>query len=170
MLTRGGICVPPTVTYLPYCVSGSTLTAVGRSQLLARWPGTLCRVSSGIQRASQTVLGVYLKRTCSRVTSASSALGVLNHYALYKSTHSLTPRGYATVRESQKCGGWRACILRHWSSMSCSSSRLASHSLVSSSNGLMKLEPFMVCVRTMWSSSSSWISSTAAKMNVPLSR
>jgi len=36
MLTRGGICVPSTVTYLPYRVSGSTLTAVGRSQLLAR--------------------------------------------------------------------------------------------------------------------------------------
>ena len=33
---------------------------------------------------------VYLKRACSRVTSASSALGVLNDYALYKSTHSLT--------------------------------------------------------------------------------
>jgi len=31
-----------------------------------------------------------LKRTCSRVTSASSASGVLNGYALYKSTHSLT--------------------------------------------------------------------------------
>ena len=35
VLTRGGICVPPTVTYLPYRVSGSTLTAVGHSQLLA---------------------------------------------------------------------------------------------------------------------------------------
>jgi len=32
---------------------------------------------TGIQRAAQTVLGVCLKRTCSRVTSASSALGVL---------------------------------------------------------------------------------------------
>ena len=31
-----------------------------------------------------------LKRTCSRVTSASRALGVINDYALYKSTHSLT--------------------------------------------------------------------------------
>ena len=40
--------------------------------------------------SSTNVLGVYLKRTCSRVTSASSALGVLNDYALYKSTHSLT--------------------------------------------------------------------------------
>ena len=33
---------------------------------------------------------IYLKHTRSRVTSASSALGVLNDYALYKSTHSLT--------------------------------------------------------------------------------
>ena len=90
VLTSGGIYVPPTVTYLPYCVSGSTLTAVGRSQLLARWPGTHSRILSGIQQAAQPVLGVYLKRTCSRVTSASSALGVLNDYALYKSTHSLT--------------------------------------------------------------------------------
>ena len=32
-----------------------------------------------------------LKTYFSRVTSASSALGVLNDYALYKSTHSLTP-------------------------------------------------------------------------------
>jgi len=90
VLTRAGICVPPTVTYLPYRVSGSTLTAVGSSQLLARWPGTHSRILSGIQRAAQTVLGVSLKRTCSRDTSASSALGVLNDYALYKSTHAHT--------------------------------------------------------------------------------
>ena len=69
---------------------GSTFTAFGRSRLLARWPGTLSRILSGIQRAAQTVLGVCLKRTCSRVTSASSALGVLNDYAL--STYSLTPQ------------------------------------------------------------------------------
>jgi len=41
--------------------------------------------------SSTDCLGVYLKRTCSRVTSASSALGFLNDYALYKSTHSLGP-------------------------------------------------------------------------------
>jgi len=70
---------------MPYRVSGSTLTAVGRSQLLARWPGTHSRILSGIPRAAQTVLGVYLKRT-----RASDALGVLNAYALYKYTHSLT--------------------------------------------------------------------------------
>jgi len=73
-----------------YDVSRLTLTAVGRSQLLARWPGTHSRIVSGIQRAAQTVLVVYLKRICSRITSASSALGVLSDYALYKSTHSLT--------------------------------------------------------------------------------
>ena len=39
--------------------------------------------------SSTDVLGVHLKRTCSCVTSASSALGVLNDYALYKSTHTL---------------------------------------------------------------------------------
>ena len=56
VLTRAGICVPPTVTYLPYRVSRSTLTAVARSQLLARWPGTHSRIlSNGIQRAAQTV-------------------------------------------------------------------------------------------------------------------
>ena len=90
LLTRAGICVPPTVTYLPYRVSGSTLTDVGRSQLLAQWPGTLFRILSGISRAAQTVLGVYVKRTCSRNTSASSALGVLTimHYTNYALTHS----------------------------------------------------------------------------------
>ena len=93
ILIKTQICeaaVPPTITYLPYRVSGSTLTAVGRSQLLARWPGTQSRILSAIQRAAQTVLGVHLKRICSRITSASSALGILNYYALYKSTHSLT--------------------------------------------------------------------------------
>jgi len=56
---------------------------------LARWPGTHFRILYRIQRAAQTVLGVYLIRTCSRVTTASSALAVLNDYALYRSTHSL---------------------------------------------------------------------------------
>jgi len=49
------------------------------------------------RHCGQTVLGVYLKRTCSRVTSAPSALGVLNDYALYKSTHSLTLTHSASV-------------------------------------------------------------------------
>ena len=91
MGVRAGICVPPTVTYLPYRVSRSTLTAVGHSHLLARWPGTHSRILPGIQRAAQTVLGVYLKRTCSRVISASSALGVLTIMRyINPRTHSLT--------------------------------------------------------------------------------
>jgi len=60
--------------------------------LLLRWPGTHSRILSGIQRAAQTVLGIYLKRTM-RYTSAS---GVLNDYAPYTNPrihsiiHSLT--------------------------------------------------------------------------------
>jgi len=82
-------------------VSGSTLTVVGRSRLLARRPGTHSRILSGMQRAAQTflymnlylpkILGVYLKRTCSRVTTASSALGfsTIMRYTNPR-THSLT--------------------------------------------------------------------------------
>jgi len=66
---------------------------------------------AGIQRLAQTVLSVYLKRTCSRVTSASSAIGVLNVYALYKSTHSLTHQALhlsVTSRQgSRQFGTWR---------------------------------------------------------------
>ena len=86
--------------YLPYRISGSTLAAAGRSQLLARWPGTLSRILSGIQRTARTVFGVHLKRTYSRDTSASSALGVLNDNPLYKSTHSFTHSHVITKRPS----------------------------------------------------------------------
>ena len=73
------------------CVSGSTLKAVGRSQLLAGWPGTHSRILS--------VLGIYLKHTCSCDTSSSSELGVFNDYvlsaiyihAMHSLTLSLTP-------------------------------------------------------------------------------
>ena len=91
-VSNADVCIPPTVAYLPCRVSGSTLSAVGRSQLLARMPmpRALSLTLSGIPLTAQTVLGVYLKCTCSRDTSASSALGVLNDNALYKNprTHS----------------------------------------------------------------------------------
>ena len=55
---------------------------------------------SGIQRAAQTVLGVYLKRTCSRVPSAPSALAVLNDYAdIQIQIHSLTHLNSPTASE-----------------------------------------------------------------------
>ena len=102
VLTRAGICVPPTVTYLPYRVSRSTLTAVGRSQLLVRWPGTHSRILSGIPRAAQTVLGVYLKRLVRAIvpTSASNALWVLTimRYANPR-THSLMLRSGGQTAE-----------------------------------------------------------------------
>jgi len=88
VLTRGGICLPSPTCRIPRF--RLNVTAVGLSQLLARWPGTNSRIISGIQRAALTILGVYLKRTCSRVTSASSVLEVLNDNALYKSTRSVT--------------------------------------------------------------------------------
>ena len=70
--------------------NGTSINTYGRRAFSVAGPMAWNSLPSGIQRAAQTVLGVYLKRTCSRVTSASSALGVLNDYALYKSTHSLT--------------------------------------------------------------------------------
>jgi len=60
--------------YLPYRVSGSTLRPSG---VLSCWPGTLSRTLSRIQRAAQIVLGVCLKRTCSR----DRIIGLLVHPA-----------------------------------------------------------------------------------------
>jgi len=60
--------------------------AVGLFQLQAGWPGTLSlsRILPGIQRAAQTVSGVYLNVFVRAVgtTNAPSALWVLNDYAL----------------------------------------------------------------------------------------
>ena len=69
--------------------------AVWRSQLLSRWRGTHSRILSGIPRAAQTVLGVYLKRTRSRDSAHSCIQRIMgsNDNALCQSTHSLA---YAT--------------------------------------------------------------------------
>jgi len=65
--------------------------------LLVAW-NSLLDFIYGIPRAAQTILGVYLKRTCSRVTiSASSALGVHDDNALHKSTHALTHSHFHVV-------------------------------------------------------------------------
>jgi len=54
VLTRGGgICVPPTVTYLPYRVSGSTLTAV-----LSCWPDGL-ELTPGFYPGSNEQRGLF---------------------------------------------------------------------------------------------------------------
>jgi len=84
-------------------VSGSTFTVAVRFQLLARWPETLYQILSGIPRAAHTVLGVYLERTCSRDTSAFSALGVLNDNALHKSTYSVTIESMSRKLSFPKC-------------------------------------------------------------------
>ena len=98
VLTRGGVCVPPTVTYLPYRVSRSTLTAVGRSQLLARWPGTHSRILSVIQRAAQTVLQASAKSVllCTESITASQRLCAVP-------MHALTPPPTPTCRPGMCC-------------------------------------------------------------------
>ena len=75
--TLGSTCVPPTVNYLQYLATGSTLTAVGSFQLPAPKSGTLSWISSGTRPSVQTASDVCLKRTCSHDTSAFSALEVL---------------------------------------------------------------------------------------------
>ena len=93
---------PPEIVYRQ--PSPTCRTAFPAQHLrLSCWPDGLELTPGfypGIQRAAQSVLGVYLKRTCSRDTSASSALRVLNDYTLYKSTHSLTHSpSYRPVRK-----------------------------------------------------------------------
>ena len=74
------------------------LNTYGRRAFSVAGPMAWNSLSDFIQRdptSSTDCLGVYLERSCSRVTSASSALAVLNDYAdnaPYKSTHSLTHR------------------------------------------------------------------------------
>ena len=76
---RRSVCAASSVDTSSSTARRRTATSAARSGTSSR----TCRILSGIQREAQTVLGVYLKCTCSRVTSASSALGVLNDYALY---------------------------------------------------------------------------------------
>jgi len=95
------------------------------SGVLSCWPDGLELTPgfypSGIQRAAQTVLGVCLKRTCSRVTRASSALGVLTDMRYTNPrTHSLQGHGtdrrtdaqIAALRNASVMGGSRPCTTR----------------------------------------------------------
>jgi len=59
--------------------------------ILGCWPDGLelaARFYLGFNKQHRLFLGVYLKRTYSHDISASSALGILNDYALYN--HALT--------------------------------------------------------------------------------
>ena len=89
-LTRGGICVPPTVTYLPVGLPRFRLNTYGRRSFSVAGPMAWNSLPDFIRDPTSST--DCLKRTCSRDTSSSSALGVLNDYALYKSTHSLTKK------------------------------------------------------------------------------
>ena len=70
--------VPPTVNYLQYLVTGSTLTAVGLFQLPAPQSGTLSQTLSKTRPPVQTVSDVCLKCICSLDSNIFSALEVLD--------------------------------------------------------------------------------------------
>jgi len=70
VLTLGDSCVPATVNFLQYHVTGSILTAAGPFQWPAPQSGTLSRILSGTRPSVQTVSDVCLRRTCLLDTSA----------------------------------------------------------------------------------------------------
>ena len=80
-------CVPPTVTY----TWGTAFPAqhLRPSDVLSCWPDGL-ELTPGFYSGSNEQHRLFRRLLKTRVTSASSALGVLNEYAPYKSTHSLT--------------------------------------------------------------------------------
>jgi len=80
VLTRGGICVPPTVTYI-LAVPRFRLNTYGRRAFSVAGPMAWNSLPDFTRDPASST-------DCLRVTSASNALGVLNDYALYKSTHS----------------------------------------------------------------------------------
>ena len=76
----------------PTCRTAFPAQHLRPSGVLSCWPDDL-ELTPGFIRdptSSTDCFRRLLKRTCWRVTSASSALAVLDDYALYKSTHSLT--------------------------------------------------------------------------------
>jgi len=81
--TLGSICVPPTVNYLQYLATGSTLTAVGPFQMPAPKSGTLSQISSETWPSVQTVSDVCLKRTCCSILVHSAQWRFLTITALY---------------------------------------------------------------------------------------
>ena len=55
----------------------------------------------GFNKQHRLFLGIYLKRTYSHAISASSALGILNDYALYN--HALTHSHSLTHSQHTRC-------------------------------------------------------------------
>ncbi len=60
------------------------------------------------------------------------------------------------------------CTASHSSTTACTATRVRSHRRASSACGLTKGEPSMVCVLTMWSSSTVFTSSTPRTTCVPV--
>ena len=92
-MTLGGICVPPTVNYLQYLVTGSTLTAVGPFQLTVHSLELSRGFYPGPDHQCRLFQTVCLKRIYSLGTSAFSALEVLDdNCATYLLTHCVSKK------------------------------------------------------------------------------
>jgi len=77
MWCHGSTSVQPVVIFCSYCVTVSACMAAWLLPSLARRPGTLSRIISGIWTLLQTTSSACWKRFCSQRTSAISALDVL---------------------------------------------------------------------------------------------
>jgi len=75
LLFRGLYGTTPTTICCPCRFSRSTLTAVGRSQLLVRWPGTLGFYPGSYTSSTDCFRRLLKTYTCLRDTTASNALG-----------------------------------------------------------------------------------------------
>jgi len=109
-------CVPPTVIYLPYRVSGSTLTYGRRAFSVAgpmAWNSLpdFIRDPTSSKDCFRRLLKTY-RYLFARVTSAYSALGVLIDYALYKSTHSLTCQSQSVYSGDRHASAVIYCVDR----------------------------------------------------------
>ena len=79
---HGSTSVQPVDVFWSYRVTVSSRTAAGLLPSLARRPGTLSRIISGIRTLLQTTSSACWKRFCSQRTSAISALDVSRRCAL----------------------------------------------------------------------------------------
>jgi len=79
--------IPPTDTGSLCLAVDSTHTVVGLFQLLVRWFGTHWQMNSEIRRVISTASNSSLKRSCSALTSVTSALEVI-----FNVMRSINPR------------------------------------------------------------------------------
>mmetsp|Transcript_8250 Transcript_8250/g.18106 ORF Transcript_8250/g.18106 Transcript_8250/m.18106 type:complete len:246 (-) Transcript_8250:315-1052(-) len=117
---------------------------------LSRKPG---RRATLMQLGSENVCAMETRQVL------STALNILPSVGIWRMMSSEEKMG---SRYSQV-----DCTFIQLSRMSCIDVSVSSHLVISVMKGLIKRDPFMAWVLTIWSSSSCWISSTLESMRVP---